>query len=61
MHLVPLLNNLHRFGQEQVPIAAITALSNRGQSGQAATLGGGAISTLLGAADPCDKVWEASV
>ncbi|KAL3426459.1 hypothetical protein PVAG01_03250 [Phlyctema vagabunda] len=48
-----------RFGQEQVPIAAISALSNRGQSGEAATLGGAAISTLLGAADPCDKLTAA--
>lgn len=45
-----------RFGQEQVPIAAISS-SSGGKSGDAATLGGAAISTLLGAANPCDKVF----
>jgi hypothetical protein len=42
-----------RFGQEQVPIAAISALSNFGSSGQAATLAGQSISFLLAAANPC--------
>lgn len=47
-----------RFGQEQGngAIAAISA-SSGGKSGDAATLGGSAISTLLGAANPCDKVF----
>jgi hypothetical protein len=44
------------FGQEQIPIPAIQALSSFGQSGQAATLAGSSISTLLGAANPCAKV-----
>jgi hypothetical protein len=44
-----------RFGQEQVPIAAISA-SSGGNSGDAATLAGSAISTLLAAANPCAKV-----
>jgi hypothetical protein len=44
-----------RFAQEQVPIAAISA-SSGGNSGDAATLAGSAISTLLAAANPCDKV-----
>jgi len=45
-----------RFGQEQVPIPAISALSNLGASGEAATLAGGDISTLLAAANPCAKL-----
>lgn len=45
-----------RFGQEQVPIAAISALSDLGASGEAATLAGGDISTLLAAANPCAKL-----
>ncbi|KAM3069140.1 hypothetical protein ACMFMG_010663 [Clarireedia jacksonii] len=48
-----------RFGQEQVPIAAISALSNFGQSGQAATLAGSSISFLLAAANPCGKLSQA--
>ncbi|RDW78328.1 hypothetical protein BP5796_06180 [Coleophoma crateriformis] len=48
-----------RFNQEQIPIPAIQALSNRGQSGQAATLAGGAVSTVLGAADPCARLTTA--
>lgn len=45
-----------RFGQEQVPIPAISALSAFGSSGQAATLAGQSISFLLAAANPCGKV-----
>jgi len=45
-----------RFGQEQVPVAAIQALSNFGNPGQAATLAGSVPSSLLGAADPCAKL-----
>ena len=45
-----------RFGQEQVPIPAIEALSSFGQSGQAATLAGNSIQFLLAAANPCGKV-----
>ncbi|PQE08975.1 hypothetical protein CJF32_00002632 [Rutstroemia sp. NJR-2017a WRK4] len=48
-----------RFGQEQVPIAAISALSSFGQSGQAATLAGGSIQFLLAAANPCGKLTQA--
>ncbi|PQE04274.1 hypothetical protein CJF31_00004215 [Rutstroemia sp. NJR-2017a BVV2] len=47
------------FGQEQVPIAAISALSSFGQSGQAATLAGGSIQFLLAAANPCGKLTQA--
>ncbi len=47
---------MNRFGQEQVPIAAISDLSAFGESGQAATLAGQSISFLLGAANPCGKV-----
>jgi hypothetical protein len=45
-----------RFGQEQIPVSAVQALSNFGNPGEAATLAGGIPSTLLGAANPCDKV-----
>lgn len=45
-----------RFGQEQLPISAISAVTSGGGPGVAATLAGGAISTLLGAANPCAKV-----
>lgn len=44
-----------RFGQEQVPIAAISAVQG-GDAGAAATIAGAAISDLLGAANSCDKV-----
>ena len=44
-----------RFGQEQLPIAAISE-SAGGNAGDAATLAGSAVSTLLGGANPCDKV-----
>ncbi|KAI1765054.1 hypothetical protein GGR53DRAFT_491411 [Hypoxylon sp. FL1150] len=45
-----------RFGQEQIPVAAITALSNFGSPGEAATLGGAVPGVLLAAADPCAKL-----
>ncbi|KAK4062005.1 uncharacterized protein Triagg1_10168 [Trichoderma aggressivum f. europaeum] len=50
-----------RFGQEQGngAIAAIQALSNLGQPGQAATLAGNAIQFLLAAANPCGKLTHA--
>jgi hypothetical protein len=44
-----------RFGQEQVPIAAISSVQG-GAGGAAATIAGAAISDLLGAANSCDKV-----
>ncbi|KAF2659826.1 hypothetical protein K491DRAFT_590423 [Lophiostoma macrostomum CBS 122681] len=44
-----------RFGQEQVPIQAISQVQG-GLPGQAATIAGGAISNLLGAANSCDKL-----
>jgi hypothetical protein len=43
------------FGQEQIPISAIAAAPG-GSSGQAQTLAGQSVSTLLGAANPCAKV-----
>ncbi|RYO93693.1 hypothetical protein DL762_000898 [Monosporascus cannonballus] len=45
-----------RFGQEQVPVAAIQALSDFGNPGEAATLSGAVPGVLLGAADPCGKL-----
>lgn len=50
-----------RFSQEQGngAIAAITALSDLGTSGQAATLGGNSIQFLLAAANPCGKLTQA--
>jgi hypothetical protein len=45
-----------RFGQEQVPVAAIQALSDFGNAGDAATLSGQVPGVLLAAASPCDKV-----
>lgn len=50
-----------RFGQEQGngAIEAIAALTNFGQSGQAATLAGSSIQFLLGGANPCDKLKQA--
>ncbi|KAI0595556.1 hypothetical protein F4775DRAFT_367341 [Biscogniauxia sp. FL1348] len=45
-----------RFGQEQVPVADIQALSNFGSSGQAATLAGSVPGVLLAAANPCNKL-----
>lgn len=44
-----------RFGQENVPIAAISAVKS-GAAGAAATIGGAAISDLLGGANSCAKV-----
>lgn len=44
-----------RFGQEQVPIAAISAVQG-GDPGAAATIAGAAISDLLGGANSCDKL-----
>lgn len=45
-----------RFGQEQVPVSAVSSLSNFGNPGEAATLAGGIPGSLLAAANPCDKV-----
>ncbi|EUC31623.1 hypothetical protein COCCADRAFT_38307 [Bipolaris zeicola 26-R-13] len=47
-----------RFGQEQVPIAAISGVQG-GAGGAAATIAGAAISDLLGAANSCDKLVRA--
>lgn len=44
-----------RFGQEQVPISAISQVQG-GQAGEAATIAGAAISDLLGGANACDKL-----
>lgn len=44
-----------RFGQEQVPIAAISAV-NGGDAGAAATIAGAAISDLLAGSSACDKL-----
>lgn len=44
-----------RFGQEQVPISAISSVQG-GDPGAASTIAGAAISDLLGAANSCDKV-----
>ncbi|CAI6332406.1 unnamed protein product [Periconia digitata] len=44
-----------RFGQEQVPIADISAVQG-GDAGAAATIAGAAISDLLGGANSCDKL-----
>ncbi|KAE9366552.1 hypothetical protein N431DRAFT_495020 [Stipitochalara longipes BDJ] len=49
-----------RFGQEQVPIPAIAAAPG-GSSGEAQTLAGQSISTLLGAANPCAKLTQADL
>ncbi|KAH7379758.1 hypothetical protein BKA64DRAFT_713804 [Cadophora sp. MPI-SDFR-AT-0126] len=48
-----------RFGQEQVPIQAISDLGAFGNSGDAATLAGQSISFLLAAANPCGKLSQA--
>lgn len=52
-----------RFNQEQGngAIAAIQALSDLGQSGQAATLAGTSIQFLLAAANPCGKLTQADL
>ncbi|KAF2851609.1 hypothetical protein T440DRAFT_352380, partial [Plenodomus tracheiphilus IPT5] len=47
-----------RFGQEQLPIAAISAVQG-GDAGAAATIAGAAISDLLGGADACAKLTRA--
>ncbi|KAH8722754.1 hypothetical protein GQ44DRAFT_774776 [Phaeosphaeriaceae sp. PMI808] len=47
-----------RFGQEQVPIAAISAVQG-GAPGAAATIAGATISDLLGAANACAKLSRA--
>jgi hypothetical protein len=47
-----------RFGQEQVPIQAISAVQG-GAPGAAATVAGAAISDLLGAANSCAKLTRA--
>jgi hypothetical protein len=44
-----------RFGQENVPIAAISSVDG-GAGGAAATIAGATISDLLGAANSCAKV-----
>jgi hypothetical protein len=44
-----------RFGQENVPIAAISAVQG-GAGGAAATIAGATISDLLGGANSCAKV-----
>ncbi|KAI2472363.1 hypothetical protein F4781DRAFT_12880 [Annulohypoxylon bovei var. microspora] len=45
-----------RFGQEQIPVSDVQALSNFGSSGQAATLAGSVPGVLLAAANPCAKL-----
>ena len=46
-----------RFGQEQIPVAAVQALGDQfGEPGEAATLAGQIPSSLLAAASPCDKL-----
>lgn len=47
------------FGQEQIPIPAIQAVTSGGAPGVAATLAGSAISDLLAAANPCAKLRKA--
>lgn len=45
-----------RFSQEQVPVSQVSALSDFGNPGEAATLAGAVPGVLLAAASPCDKV-----
>lgn len=47
-----------RFGQEQIPVAAVQALGDAGfgDPGVAATIAGSIPGSLLAAASPCDKV-----
>ncbi len=45
-----------RFGQEQVPVSAVAALTNRGKPGDAGTLSGQVPGVLLGGANACAKV-----
>ncbi|OJD34306.1 uncharacterized protein BKCO1_2400029 [Diplodia corticola] len=47
-----------RFGQEQVPIQAISDVQG-GAAGEAATIAGAAVSDLLGGANACDKLQRA--
>ncbi|PMD53404.1 uncharacterized protein K444DRAFT_571698 [Hyaloscypha bicolor E] len=49
-----------RFGQEQIPISAISS-DPGGSSGQEQTLTGQPISILLGAANPCAKLTQADL
>jgi hypothetical protein len=48
----------YSFNQEQIPIAAIQAVTSGGAPGVAATLAGSAIGTLLAAANPCAKAGQ---
>lgn len=45
-----------RFGQEQVPVSAVAALTNRGNPGDAGTLSGQVPGVLLAGANACAKV-----
>lgn len=45
-----------RFGQEQIPVAAVSALTSFGQPGDAGSLSGAVPGVLLAAANPCEKV-----
>lgn len=45
-----------RFSQEQVPVSKVSALSNFGNPGEAASLAGAVPGVLLAAANPCDKL-----
>ncbi|KAI0473396.1 hypothetical protein GGR56DRAFT_529907 [Xylariaceae sp. FL0804] len=45
-----------RFGQEQIPVAAVSALTAFGNPGDAGTLSGAVPGVLLAAANPCDKL-----
>lgn len=47
-----------RFGQEQVPVQAVSSLGNAGfgDPGVAATIAGSIPGSLLAAASPCQKV-----
>ena len=45
------------FGQEQIPIPAIAAVTSGGAPGQAATIAGAAVSDLLAEANACAKVY----
>lgn len=46
----------YSFGQEQVPIPAISAVTSGGAPGQAATIAGAAVSDLLAGANACAKL-----
>ncbi|OCK75527.1 hypothetical protein K432DRAFT_446651 [Lepidopterella palustris CBS 459.81] len=48
-----------RFGQEQIPISAISSVTSGGAPGQAATIAGAAISDLLAGANACAKLQRA--